>query len=206
VETLPEDLRHNLIRMRESDLRAQGVIDKVEKKIRHNFGGGKRPANKDALARQVRAEYQKALEASEEKVRLANETTGLVLRHKQRLDVEIKKFGTELEAATPGITLQAEQRSLKLDERPPASATAAGPLALSKRGAGAVEDGGLEVVKARRMARESRAASQAPAAVAAPAVDLGVALPLTINTGDLMAPVEGLEQRYCICNQACECG
>lgn len=110
VETLPADLQHNFMRMRESDLRAQGVVDKVEKKIRLNFGAGRKPANRDALARQVRAEYQKALDASEEKVRLANETAALVQRHKQRLDVEIKKFGIELEAATPGITLQAEQR------------------------------------------------------------------------------------------------
>ena len=68
--------------------------------------------------------------------------TQQLMRHKQRLDAEIKKFGAELEAATPGVTLQAEQRmfylgicpplrchthavssyatgSLKLDDRPP---------------------------------------------------------------------------------------
>ena len=59
---------------------------------------------------QIIAEYQKALELSEEKVKLANDTASLLMRHKQRLDAEIKKFAAELEAATPGITAQAEQR------------------------------------------------------------------------------------------------
>eukprot|EP01137_Pigoraptor_chileana_P001193 Opistho-2@38460 len=119
VETLPQDMQHSLTRMREMDLRGQNILDSIEKKQEAYYATIKKtkPEVRDQTFEAVRQDYAKALEFSEEKMTLVNQTYDQIDRQIRRLDQELKLFASELEADNPGLTVELEKRSLLLDQK-----------------------------------------------------------------------------------------
>ncbi|KNC83466.1 hypothetical protein SARC_04275 [Sphaeroforma arctica JP610] len=127
VETLPEDLKHNLTHMRELDLKVENMSDSIKRRVDVNFKGKKFAVgsttpkgmkvqkDREELMEKILADYNEAIQVSESKSNLAVETFNLVTRHKQRLEIEIKKFKLDLERKQPGVTAMGEQRSRLLD-------------------------------------------------------------------------------------------
>jgi inhibitor of growth protein 3 len=72
-------------------------------------------AHADAQFENIKKDYYKVVEDSEEKVQLSNQVYELVDRYLRRLDTELLKFKCELEADNQGITELLEKRSLELD-------------------------------------------------------------------------------------------
>lgn len=126
IEQLPVELRDRFTDMREMDLQVQNRIDDLDIRVKQFFMNCRKakPEWKEQQYKQIRDEYQKAVEDAEEKVNIATQTYDLVDRHLRKLDQELAKFKMELEADNAGITEILEQRSLRLDEpvNPPSPA------------------------------------------------------------------------------------
>ncbi|KAJ8686937.1 hypothetical protein QAD02_022731 [Eretmocerus hayati] len=120
IEHLPQELRDRFTELREMDLGVQNSVDSIEKKVKIFFSNAKKmkPNEKEAEYESIRKEYYKTLEDADEKVHLANQMYDLVERYLRRLDQELQKFKTELEADNRGITDILEKRSLELDQPP----------------------------------------------------------------------------------------
>jgi inhibitor of growth protein 3 len=69
----------------------------------------------DSQYENIKKDYYKVIEDSDEKVHLSNQIYELVDRYLRRLDTELLKFKCELEADNQGITELLEKRSLELD-------------------------------------------------------------------------------------------
>jgi inhibitor of growth protein 3 len=93
--------------------------DTIDKQIKVFFGQCRRGemtgSHADGQFENIKKEYVKVLEDSEEKVQIANQIYELVDRYLRRLDTELLKFKCELEADNHGITELLEKRSLELD-------------------------------------------------------------------------------------------
>lgn len=93
--------------------------DTIDKQIKGFFGQcrrGELPGPQaDAQFENIKKDYYKVLEDSDEKVQLSNQIYELVDRYLRRLDTELLKFKCELEADNNGITELLEKRSLELD-------------------------------------------------------------------------------------------
>lgn len=126
IEQLPVELRDRFTDMREMDLQVQNRIDDLDIRVKQFFMNCRKakPEWKEQQYKQIRDEYQKAIEDADEKVHIATQTYDLVDRHLRKLDQELAKFKMELEADNAGITEILEQRSLRLDEpvNPPSPA------------------------------------------------------------------------------------
>lgn len=118
IEQLPVELRDRFTEIREMDLQVQNRIDDLDIRVKQFFMNCRKakPEWKDQQYKQIRDEYQKALEDADEKVNIATQTYDLVDRHLRKLDQELAKFKMELEADNAGITEVLEKRSLRLDE------------------------------------------------------------------------------------------
>ncbi len=95
-------------------------MDNQEKRIKGFFANAKKmkPNEKEAEHEAIKKDYMKILEDADEKVNLANQMYELVDRYLRRLDQELHKFKTELEADNKGITEILEKRSLELEHPP----------------------------------------------------------------------------------------
>lgn len=126
IEQLPVELRDRFTDMREMDLQVQNRIDDLDIRVKQFFMNCRKakPEWKEQQYKQIRDEYQKAIEDADEKVSIATQVYDLVDRHLRKLDQELAKFKMELEADNAGITEILEQRSLRLDEpvNPPSPA------------------------------------------------------------------------------------
>jgi inhibitor of growth protein 3 len=95
------------------------ATDTIDKQIKMFFGQCRRGeiagSQADVQFDNIKKEYMKVMEDSEEKVQLANQIYELVERYLRRLDNELLKFKCELEADNQGITEVLEKRSLELD-------------------------------------------------------------------------------------------
>lgn len=93
--------------------------DTIDKQIKSFFGQCRRQelqgTQADAQFENIKKDYEKVLEDSDEKVQLSNQIYELVDRYLRRLDTELLKFKCELEADNNGITELLEKRSLELD-------------------------------------------------------------------------------------------
>lgn len=118
IEQLPVELRDRFTEIREMDLQVQNRIDDLDIRVKQFFMNCRKakPEWKDQQYKQIRDEYQKAVEDADEKVNIATQTYDLVDRHLRKLDQELAKFKMELEADNAGITEVLEKRSLRLDE------------------------------------------------------------------------------------------
>lgn len=94
-------------------------MDTLDKRVKNFFGQCKRTELPQSQADNeyvnIRKDYYKVLEDSDEKVQIANQMYDLVERYLRRLDSELHKFKCELEADNHGITDILEKRSLELD-------------------------------------------------------------------------------------------
>lgn len=119
IEHLPQELRDRFTEMRELDLTVQNSMDTLDKRVKNFFGQCKRAELPQSQADNeyvnIRKDYYKVLEDSDEKVQIANQMYDLVERYLRRLDSELHKFKCELEADNHGITDILEKRSLELD-------------------------------------------------------------------------------------------
>ncbi|XP_048587877.1 inhibitor of growth protein 3 [Nematostella vectensis] len=118
IEQLPAELREQFTEMREMDLTVQNSIDDLDVRVKQFFMNCRKakPEWKEQQYKQIRDEYQKAVEDADEKVSIATQIYDLVDKHLRKLDQELSKFKMELEADNAGITEVLEQRSLRLDE------------------------------------------------------------------------------------------
>lgn len=94
-------------------------MDTLDKRVKNFFGQCRRAeipqSQADSEYVNIRKDYYKVLEDSDEKVQIANQMYDLVDRYLRRLDSELHNFKCELEADNHGITDILEKRSLELD-------------------------------------------------------------------------------------------
>lgn len=94
-------------------------MDNLDKRVKNFFGQCRRTeiqqTQADSEYINIRKDYYKVLEDSDDKVQIANQMYELVERYLRRLDSELHKFKCELEADNHGITDILEKRSLELD-------------------------------------------------------------------------------------------
>lgn len=95
-------------------------MDNLETEVKVFFSNAKRskPEIRELEFQKIKNEYLKTLEDAEEKVSLATQMFELVDKYLRRLDQELDKFKTELEADNAGITEILERRSHELDVHP----------------------------------------------------------------------------------------
>eukprot|EP00124_Ichthyophonus_hoferi_P005370 Ihof_evm1s761 gene=Ihof_evmTU1s761 len=111
IETLAPEVHRILNDIKENDIKAKSIIDKLDRKIQNNFTRNKGyPENRETLYQQICTDYQKAMKIGKEKVVLASEAFDLIDRHCQKLQNELRKFQTELEHQTPGIIQKWDQK------------------------------------------------------------------------------------------------
>jgi len=116
IEHLPQDLRDRFTEMRESDLKVQNSLDRLEERSKCFFADCKKNKQKewrDSEFEKLKGEYDKVVEEADDKVQLGNHIYDLVERYVRRLDQELLKYKMELEADNAGITEQLEQKCLK---------------------------------------------------------------------------------------------
>eukprot|EP00039_Didymoeca_costata_P015745 m.272660 g.272660 ORF g.272660 m.272660 type:complete len:245 (-) comp16275_c7_seq1:5335-6069(-) len=118
IETLPQDMKHDMSHLRSLDLRVQNAWDHFQKEFQKLCSQAPK-IPQDALNKdfnKLQKELNKAFEGADEKVQLAGQNHDIIERQLRRLDNEIEKFKSELETRTPGITSSLEQQSLALDD------------------------------------------------------------------------------------------
>ncbi len=92
-------------------------MDTLEQRQKQFFSNCRkqRPAERTEEFNRIRAEYERAIVDSSEKIGNAEDCYNLVDRYLRKLDQELHKFKLELEADNRGITEVLEKRSLELD-------------------------------------------------------------------------------------------
>uniref|UniRef100_A0A182QUN4 Inhibitor of growth protein N-terminal histone-binding domain-containing protein n=1 Tax=Anopheles farauti TaxID=69004 RepID=A0A182QUN4_9DIPT len=121
IEPLPQELRDRFTELREMDLSVQNHKDALDKRARALFQRCGRGEISTSMAdkefESIRTNYYQLLENSDEKIQLAAQMYDLMERYLRRLDTELFKFKSELEADHNGITEVLEKRSLELDTK-----------------------------------------------------------------------------------------
>lgn len=117
IEHLPQELRDRFTIMREMDLQVQNTLESLEKRVKTFFSKANEMSleEREAEYREIKTDYQKALENADEKEQLANHMHDLVSMYYRRLEQECHKFKMELEADYAGITEMLEKRSEEMD-------------------------------------------------------------------------------------------
>lgn len=95
-------------------------MDHLDDEVKQFFLNAKRsrPEIRELDFQRIKNEYKKVLEDADEKFTLATQMYDLVDKYLRRLDQELDKFKTELEADNAGITEILERRSHELDNHP----------------------------------------------------------------------------------------
>ena len=126
IEFLPAELKSRLSQIYELDEHIQSQLHSLQDKTKTFFALCRK--DKSALRehqyQQLCQDYEKTVDQSGDKVKLATQIHDLLDRHMRRLEHDLNRFTIELEADTAGITEILEQRSYMLDrppspERPP---------------------------------------------------------------------------------------
>ncbi|XP_064405923.1 inhibitor of growth protein 3-like [Halichondria panicea] len=121
IEFLPAELKSRLMQIKDLDECVQGQLENLRDKNKTFFSlcrKSNKPDLRDQQYNNICQEYEKSLEDSAEKVKIANQLYDMIDRHMKRLDQDLSRFTIELEADTGGITEILEQKSYLLD-RPP---------------------------------------------------------------------------------------
>lgn len=120
IEVFPEELKTRLRQIRELDERVRRQLESLEDRSTTFFtlSRSKKQEWRQQQFACLSEEYDRALQESTEKVKLATQICELLDRYMKRLDHDINRFTLELEADTAGITEILEQKSFLLD-RPP---------------------------------------------------------------------------------------
>ncbi|KAN0014942.1 hypothetical protein ACTFIU_001263 [Dictyostelium citrinum] len=105
ISTLPSELGRNFALIRELDYRTSDLVEKIEK-LKSNLlvtTNGTRRAVHDLtdekVSKHIKLEMKQVIEYSDEKVELSNQTYELIDKHIRKLDLDLKKFESELENA-----------------------------------------------------------------------------------------------------------
>eukprot|EP00088_Acartia_fossae_P020946 TRINITY_DN2243_c1_g1_i4.p1 TRINITY_DN2243_c1_g1~~TRINITY_DN2243_c1_g1_i4.p1 ORF type:complete len:457 (-),score=120.06 TRINITY_DN2243_c1_g1_i4:180-1550(-) len=117
IEHLPTELREKFTEMREIDLEVENKTDSLDARQKTFFSGaGKMSATqREDEFKKIKADYEKVIDESNEKIHIAEDCYGLVDRYLRKLDQELLKFQLELEADNRGITEILEKKSLEMD-------------------------------------------------------------------------------------------
>eukprot|EP00037_Helgoeca_nana_P033244 m.417156 g.417156 ORF g.417156 m.417156 type:complete len:297 (-) comp30308_c0_seq1:400-1290(-) len=121
IETLPQDMKHYYSHMRSLDMKGTNAYAEVHTKFKKLCAVASDPlspmtqAQLDAAYADVTKDFQTAFDQADEKIQLADQTYDIMDRSIRRLDMELKKFRTDLEAKQPGLTAQLSAQSLELD-------------------------------------------------------------------------------------------
>lgn len=117
IETLPQDMKHYYSHMKTLDLRVNNNYDVTKKRFKRLCDNATRipqtALNKEMT--EIRSLFDVGYELAEEKVQLASQTYDVLDRQIRRLEGEIDKFKTDLEATRPGVAATLERQSLALD-------------------------------------------------------------------------------------------
>ena len=117
IEFLPGELKTRVYQIRELDDKVQRQLESLEDRSKTFFTLSRKNKEewREGQFNSLCHEYDRAIEASKEKVHLANQIHELVERYQKRLDHDLNHFTLELEADTAGITEILEQKSYQLD-------------------------------------------------------------------------------------------
>jgi len=117
IEHLPTELRDKFTEMREIDLEVDAKTESLDSRQKSFFAGaGKMTAQqREEEVKKIKADYEKVINESNEKIHIAEDCYGLVDRYLRKLDQELLKFQLELEADNRGITEILEKKSLEMD-------------------------------------------------------------------------------------------
>ncbi|KYR01094.1 PHD zinc finger-containing protein [Tieghemostelium lacteum] len=103
ISTLPIEVNRSFALIKELDLRTNELVEKLEK-AKTNLVMTTNQTKRTAMEyiderniKKIQNDIKNVLEYADEKVELANQTYELIDRHIRRLDIDLKKFESELE-------------------------------------------------------------------------------------------------------------
>eukprot|EP01100_Stratorugosa_tubuloviscum_P015719 TRINITY_DN927_c1_g1_i1.p1 TRINITY_DN927_c1_g1~~TRINITY_DN927_c1_g1_i1.p1 ORF type:complete len:305 (+),score=109.15 TRINITY_DN927_c1_g1_i1:648-1562(+) len=97
IDSLPHELKRNFTLMRELDSRLENLLEEVEVFSKQVLKAGKKITIEDEqIIQMIKQDYKSCLDYSDEKVALALQTYEMVDKNIRRLDMELKKYETEL--------------------------------------------------------------------------------------------------------------
>eukprot|EP00041_Stephanoeca_diplocostata_P000872 m.17502 g.17502 ORF g.17502 m.17502 type:complete len:281 (-) comp11242_c0_seq2:539-1381(-) len=218
VETLPEDMKHYFSHMKSLDTKMQTAYDTANKKFKKLCQNATKltSASVSKERNEISKELAVALEHSDEKVQLSELTHDIVDKQIRRLDIELKKFKSDLEAARPGVTetllnqsvaQEQEYRDALAKSRSQAEMRLA---KLNKKGKKTIGRPSAESLKAREKKRQLKARQALQSAggeeVSLVSSDDDESLAPRVGASGWAVPSADMvldpnEQRYCYCNQ-----
>jgi len=96
VNSLPAEIRRNFQLMHDLDTRCHDLFQHIEKDSKIYLQSVKKGNKDDELLDNIQKDFKTTIEYSDEKVALAVQTYELVDKYIRRLDIDLKKFETEL--------------------------------------------------------------------------------------------------------------